>query len=29
VLTRERLEELYRAPVQIMREGGQVAFLPG
>ena len=29
VLTRETLEELYRAPVQIMRENGQVAFLPG
>jgi iron complex transport system ATP-binding protein len=29
VLTRERLEELYRAPVRIIRENGQVAFLPG
>jgi iron complex transport system ATP-binding protein len=29
VLKRERLEELYRAPVQVMRENGQVAFLPG
>jgi iron complex transport system ATP-binding protein len=29
VLTRETLEELYRAPVQVMREDGQVAFLPG
>jgi iron complex transport system ATP-binding protein len=29
VLTRETLEDLYRAPVQVMRENGQVAFLPG
>jgi iron complex transport system ATP-binding protein len=29
VLTRETLEQLYRAPVQVMRENGQVAFLPG
>ncbi len=29
VLTRETLEQLYRAPVQIMREDGRVAFLPG
>ena len=29
VLTRERLEELYRARVRIIRENGQVAFLPG
>ena len=29
VLTRETLEELYRAPVQIMRAREQVAFLPG
>jgi iron complex transport system ATP-binding protein len=29
VLNRETLEQLYRAPVQIMRENGQVAFLPG
>lgn len=29
VLTREMLEQLYRAPVQIMRQDGQVAFLPG
>jgi iron complex transport system ATP-binding protein len=29
VLRRDRLEQLYRAPVQIMREDGRVAFLPG
>jgi iron complex transport system ATP-binding protein len=29
VLTRDALEALYRAPVQIMREDGRVAFLPG
>jgi iron complex transport system ATP-binding protein len=29
VLTRGTLEQLYRAPVQVMRENGQVAFLPG
>jgi iron complex transport system ATP-binding protein len=29
VLTVERLEELYRAPVQVLREGARVAFLPG
>jgi iron complex transport system ATP-binding protein len=29
VLTVERLEELYRAPVQALREGARVAFLPG
>jgi iron complex transport system ATP-binding protein len=29
VLTRDTLEQLYRAPIQIMHEDGQVAFLPG
>ena len=29
MLRRDRLEQLYRAPVQIMREDGRVAFLPG
>jgi hypothetical protein len=29
VLTAERLEELYRAPVQALREEARVAFLPG
>lgn len=29
VLRQEKLEELYRAPVQVMRADGQVAFLPG
>jgi iron complex transport system ATP-binding protein len=29
VLTAERLEELYRAPVQVLREEARVAFLPG
>lgn len=29
VLTRQMLEQLYRAPVQVMRENGRVAFLPG
>jgi iron complex transport system ATP-binding protein len=29
VLTQGTLEQLYRAKVQIMREGERVAFLPG
>jgi iron complex transport system ATP-binding protein len=29
VLKGEMLEQLYRAPVQVMREDGRVAFLPG
>lgn len=29
VLTVERLEQLYRAPVQVLREESRVAFLPG
>ncbi len=29
VLTRETLEQLYRAPVQVMRENEGIAFLPG
>ena len=29
VLRQEMLEQLYRAPVRVMREGEQVAFLPG
>ena len=28
VRTPERLEQLYRAPVRIIRESGQVAFVP-